>query len=49
MRKACLGFVVDRLGYPGFFLYTASLSVPALLLLIWLARRGPISSQPLPP
>jgi PAT family beta-lactamase induction signal transducer AmpG len=43
------GFVVDRLGYPGFFLYTASLSVPALLLLVWLARRGPIRSQPLPP
>ncbi len=34
------GFVVDRIGYPEFFLYTASLSVPALLLLLWLWRRS---------
>ncbi|MBK7251293.1 MAG: MFS transporter [Gammaproteobacteria bacterium] len=33
------GFVVDALGYPGFFLYTASLSLPGLLLLYWLVRR----------
>jgi len=33
------GFVVDALGYGDFFLYTASLSVPGLLLLIWIARR----------
>lgn len=33
------GFVVDAIGYPPFFLYTASLSIPALLLLYWLARR----------
>ena len=32
------GFVVDAVGYPWFFIYTASLSVPALLLL-WLLRR----------
>jgi PAT family beta-lactamase induction signal transducer AmpG len=34
------GFVVDALGYPDFFLYTASLSIPALLLMIFLVRRG---------
>jgi PAT family beta-lactamase induction signal transducer AmpG len=33
------GFVVDAVGFPSFFLYTASLSIPALLLLILLARR----------
>lgn len=34
------GLVVDRIGYPSFFLYTASLSLPALLLLWLLWRRG---------
>jgi PAT family beta-lactamase induction signal transducer AmpG len=34
------GFVVDALGYPKFFLYTASLSLPGLLLLAYLARKG---------
>ena len=34
------GFVVDRIGYAAFFVYTASLSLPALLLLYFLARRG---------
>jgi PAT family beta-lactamase induction signal transducer AmpG len=33
------GVVVDAIGYPLFFLYTASLSIPALLLLYLLARR----------
>jgi PAT family beta-lactamase induction signal transducer AmpG len=33
------GFVVNALGYGDFFLYTALLSVPGLLLLIWLSRR----------
>jgi MFS transporter, PAT family, beta-lactamase induction signal transducer AmpG len=33
------GLVVDAIGYPQFFLYTASLSIPALLLLYLLARR----------
>lgn len=32
------GFIAERLGYAGFFVYTASLSIPALLLLLWLAR-----------
>jgi PAT family beta-lactamase induction signal transducer AmpG len=33
------GFMVDALGYGDFFLYTASLSIPGLLLLLWLSRR----------
>lgn len=33
------GFAVDALGYGDFFLYTACLSVPGLLLLLWLSRR----------
>ena len=32
------GFVVDRIGYPHFFIYTASLSIPALLLIYLLTR-----------
>jgi len=32
------GFVVQAIGYPAFFLYTASLSLPALALLYVLAR-----------
>jgi len=27
-------------GYPLFFVYTASLSIPGLLFLLWLWRRG---------
>jgi PAT family beta-lactamase induction signal transducer AmpG len=41
------GFVVDAVGYPWFFLYTASLSVPALLLLWYLATRTRLM-QPAP-
>jgi PAT family beta-lactamase induction signal transducer AmpG len=33
------GFVVNALGYGDFFLYTAVLSIPGLLLLLWLSRR----------
>ena len=33
------GFMVNALGYGDFFLYTALLSVPGLLLLMWLSRR----------
>ena len=32
------GLVVDAIGYPHFFLYTASLSIPALLLIFLLSR-----------
>jgi PAT family beta-lactamase induction signal transducer AmpG len=34
------GKVVDAIGYQQFFIYTASLSIPALLLLVYLVRRG---------
>jgi MFS transporter, PAT family, beta-lactamase induction signal transducer AmpG len=33
------GWVVDNFGYPMFFFYTSALGVPALLLVIYLARR----------
>lgn len=33
------GFVVEAIGYPLFFTYTAALSLPALLILWWLVRR----------
>ena len=33
------GFVVQAIGYVHFFMYTASLSIPPLLLLYWLSRR----------
>jgi PAT family beta-lactamase induction signal transducer AmpG len=36
------GFVVDAAGFQWFFIYTASLSIPALLLLWHLQRRLPI-------
>jgi PAT family beta-lactamase induction signal transducer AmpG len=36
------GFVVDAVGYPWFFVYTASLSIPGLILLYWLVRRFPM-------
>lgn len=34
------GFVSHSTGYPLFFIYTASLSIPGLLLLFWLWRRS---------
>jgi PAT family beta-lactamase induction signal transducer AmpG len=39
------GFMVDALGYGDFFLYTASLSVPGLLLLCWLSRRDIVAAR----
>jgi MFS transporter, PAT family, beta-lactamase induction signal transducer AmpG len=35
------GIVVDHIGYVAFFVYTASLSVPGLVLLYFLRHRGP--------
>jgi PAT family beta-lactamase induction signal transducer AmpG len=32
------GFVVEHIGYPAFFVYTASLSLPGLVLLFFVAR-----------
>jgi PAT family beta-lactamase induction signal transducer AmpG len=34
------GIVVDHIGYPPFFLYTAALSIPGLVLLYLLSRRS---------
>jgi MFS transporter, PAT family, beta-lactamase induction signal transducer AmpG len=34
------GHVVDAIGYSNFFIYTASLSIPGLLLLVWIAHHG---------
>jgi MFS transporter, PAT family, beta-lactamase induction signal transducer AmpG len=34
------GFVSHSTGYPLFFIYTAALSIPGLLLLFWLGRRS---------
>jgi PAT family beta-lactamase induction signal transducer AmpG len=39
------GFVVDRIGYVAFFVYTASLSVPGLVLLYFLRHRGPFAPR----
>jgi PAT family beta-lactamase induction signal transducer AmpG len=39
------GFMVDALGYGDFFLYTALLSIPGLLLLLWLSRRDIIAAR----
>jgi PAT family beta-lactamase induction signal transducer AmpG len=35
------GAFVDRFGYPIFFIYTSLLSLPALILIIWLWRKAP--------
>jgi hypothetical protein len=42
------GFVVDDIGYPWFFVYTASLSLPGLIMLYWLVRRVPAEAPVLP-
>lgn len=38
------GIVVDHIGYPLFFVYTASLSLPGLILLYFLARKRAVGS-----
>jgi MFS transporter, PAT family, beta-lactamase induction signal transducer AmpG len=38
------GVMADRLGWPSFFLLTTVVTLPALLLLLWLARRDPTES-----
>jgi MFS transporter, PAT family, beta-lactamase induction signal transducer AmpG len=40
MLEGFSGFVSHVTGYPLFFIYTACLSIPGLLLLAWLWRRG---------
>ena len=39
------GIVVEHIGYVAFFVYTASLCVPGLVLLYFLRRRGPFAPQ----
>ncbi|MGQ0502596.1 MAG: AmpG family muropeptide MFS transporter [Panacagrimonas sp.] len=39
------GYVSEALGWPGFFLYTSALGIPALLLIVWLNRRLPRPAQ----
>ena len=39
------GLMVDALGYGDFYVYTALLSVPGLLLLLWLSRRDISSAR----
>lgn len=39
------GFVVDAISYPAFFTYTASLSIPGLLILLWLSRRQLLNAR----
>ena len=38
------GRVVEAIGYPHFFIYTATLSIPALLLLLYLVGRGSLKA-----
>jgi PAT family beta-lactamase induction signal transducer AmpG len=38
------GTIVDAWGYTSFFIYSAAIGLPALLLIIWLIRRPPVLS-----
>ena len=40
------GVMADKLGWASFFLLTTVVTLPALLLLIWLARRSPVLRAP---
>jgi PAT family beta-lactamase induction signal transducer AmpG len=40
------GFVVDAIGYPHFFVYTASLAIPGLLLIYLYCRKSPEALSP---
>jgi PAT family beta-lactamase induction signal transducer AmpG len=42
------GKIVDALGYRGFFIYTALIGLPALLLVLWMLRRTPAQSGDAP-
>lgn len=39
------GNIVDAFGYPAFFVYTAAVGLPALLLILWFMRRPPTAAQ----
>jgi PAT family beta-lactamase induction signal transducer AmpG len=41
------GFVVDAIGYSAFFIYTASLSIPGLIILYWLVKLLPKDLLPI--
>jgi PAT family beta-lactamase induction signal transducer AmpG len=41
------GRIVDTFGYPAFFIYTAAIGLPALLLILWFMRR-PSPAEPAP-
>lgn len=45
MLMGTSGIVVDHIGYPKFFMYTASLSIPALILLFLVARHYRLAKQ----
>jgi len=40
MLMGASGFVVDAIGYPRFFVYTATLGIPALILLYFVVRQS---------
>ena len=40
------GRIVDAIGYPTFFIYTAVVALPAVLLIIWLMRLENAKPQP---
>jgi predicted MFS family arabinose efflux permease len=43
------GILADKLGWVSFFMVTTVVTLPALALLVWLARRSAApSDQPLP-
>jgi len=42
------GRIVDHYGYPPFFVYTAAVALPALLLLLWFLRRPPLPQAEAP-
>jgi PAT family beta-lactamase induction signal transducer AmpG len=43
------GVIVDAIGYPLFFVYTAAIGLPSLLLILYLMRRETIMLPPAPP
>jgi PAT family beta-lactamase induction signal transducer AmpG len=39
------GVIVEAWGYPAFFSYAASTGVPAILLIVFIMRRGPATGR----
>ena len=44
-RASAEGIVVDAIGYPKFFVYTATLGIPALVLLYFVVRQSERAKQ----